>query len=229
VSVVLAVASHPDDEILGCGATMARMSEEGAQVHILIMGEGITSRQDARDRSVVQEELQRLHADVQAAASIVGAVSAEVLEFPDNRFDSVPLLELVKAVERKKSEVSPTVILTHHANDLNIDHRCTFEAVMTACRPVEDEAVREILSFEVPSSTEWRAPTAGNAFLPVQYVAVTADHVERKISAMEAYGSERRAYPHPRSPEALRALAQWRGCSVGTEYAEAFEVIRKLV
>ena len=100
---------------------------------------------------------------------------------------------------------------------------------MTACRPLQDETVREVLSFEVPSSTEWRAPSASNAFLPSQYVRVTQAQVEAKIAAMEVYESERRRSPHPRSPDALRALAQWRGSSCGSQYAEAFEVVRRLV
>ncbi|MBM4184030.1 MAG: PIG-L family deacetylase [Gemmatimonadetes bacterium] len=229
MSIALVIASHPDDEILGCGATMSRWAGDGSEIHILILGEGITSRSERRDPRAVERELEALKADVQRAAKVVGAASAEVLDLPDNRFDSIPLLDIVKRVEEKKRAVRPTVVLTHHGADLNVDHRCTLEAVMTACRPMPGETVQEILSFEVPSSTEWRAPLAANAFLPTQFVHVSSAHVEAKIKAMEAYRSERRASPHPRSPEALRALARWRGACCGSEYAEAFEVLRRIV
>jgi LmbE family N-acetylglucosaminyl deacetylase len=226
---VLVVASHPDDEMLGCGATMARMAEGGSEIHILILGEGVTSRQQERDPAAVSEELAKLHADVQRAAKIVGASSTEVLAFPDNRFDTVPLLDLVKAIERKIDDIRPRIIFTHHANDLNVDHQRTFQAVVTGSRPLEGQSVREIYSCEVPSSTEWQVQPGVRPFAPSQFVEVLGKHIDAKIGAMESYESERRAFPHPRSPEALRALARWRGSSCGAEFAEAFEVVRRLV
>lgn len=225
---VLVVASHPDDEILGCGATMARLSERNHDVHILILGEGITSRQNTRNTETAADELARLHSDARKAGDAVGAATVEVLGFPDNRFDSVDLLDLVKAVEAKKLAVHPESVFTHHGGDLNIDHRRTFDAVMAACRPVIGESVRMILSFEVPSSTEWQAPSAASAFLPNEYVLLEERHLDAKIAAMEAYQSEARSYPHPRSPQALRLLAQWRGVNVGAHLAEAFNVVRRI-
>ena len=229
MSRILVVVAHPDDEILGCGATMARLSEEGNEIHILILGEGITSRQDIREPEAAESELHKLHLHVREAASIVGAKSSQVLNFPDNRFDSVALLDIIKAVEKKKEEISPEIVLTHHAGDLNIDHQRTFQAVLTACRPIQGETVKEIYAFEVPSSTEWQAQTSENAFLPTQYVAIKEKHLDTKVAAMQVYASECREYPHPRSPEALRLLAKWSGVNVGMLYAEAFEVIRRIV
>lgn len=227
-SSVLVVASHPDDEVLGCGATMARLAERGHDIHILILGEGITSRQNTRNTEAAADELTRLHSDARKAGDALGAATVEVLGFPDNRFDSVDLLDIVKAVEAKKLAVHPEIVYTHHGGDLNIDHRRTFDAVMAACRPVVGESVRTILSFEVPSSTEWQAPAAASVFLPNEYVVLEERHLEAKIAGMEAYRSEARSYPHPRSPEALRILAQWRGVNVGAQLAEAFSVVRRI-
>ncbi|MGB2870024.1 MAG: PIG-L family deacetylase [Bacteroidota bacterium] len=228
-NVILVVASHPDDEVLGCGGAMAQCSERGDEVHVLILGEGLTSRQLTRSPRDVKTEMSRLHKQVASAARRLGAASAEVLKFPDNRFDSVDLLDLVHAVESKKREVKPTVVYTHHRGDLNVDHQRTFEATVTACRPMKGEVVREIYSFEVPSSTEWQVPTASTAFLPTRFMVLEERHIKAKVEAMELYSSERRAFPHPRSAEGLRTLAAWRGVTVGANYAECFEVVRQIL
>ncbi|MCM8774881.1 MAG: PIG-L family deacetylase [Candidatus Omnitrophica bacterium] len=225
---ILVVAAHPDDEILGCGATLARLAEEGHRVHILILGEGITSRDEKHHSNTVQRQLVRLHKGVGKAGKILGVVSTEVLNFPDNRFDTVPLLELVKAVARKKREVRPQMVLTHHAFDLNIDHQLTFKAALTACRPVPREIVQEVYSFEVPSSTEWQRAKPGLIFCPTFYVEVKKRHLEKKIKALAVYASEMRPAPHPRSPRSIRSLAKWRGSNVGRSYAECFEVVRRV-
>lgn len=228
---ILVVAAHPDDEILGCGGTMARLSSEGFRVHILIMGEGMTSRDgwNAQAKGRSSAILSKLHSQSIKASKLVKAKQVTVLNFPDNRFDTVAILELVKAVEIKKKEVNPHIIFTHHANDLNIDHRLTFQAVMTACRPMKEERVREIYSFEVPSSTEWQSQTSNQTFRPTAYVGLKRKHVYAKLCAMKAYSTEIRSYPHPRSIRALRAYCEWRGSNVGMEFAESFEVVRRII
>lgn len=225
-SKVLVVAAHPDDEVLGCGGTAARLSAEGAEVRFLILGEGITSRQTTRSRRSAKNALAALGRDAAKAADIVGARGVEILSFPDNRFDEVALLELVKAVESRIQRFEPTAVFTHHYGDLNIDHQLTCRAVMIACRPVAGATVRHVYAFEVPSSTEWSPPQLGGAFEPTCYVSLSAEQLHRKIKAMECYGSEARKAPHPRAPESLRALAVWRGANAGLPFAEAFEVMR---
>jgi LmbE family N-acetylglucosaminyl deacetylase len=226
---VLAVVAHPDDEVLGCGGTLARLAGEGGDVRILILGEGITSRQARRDVRAGRRALAALRRDAREAARLLGARSSEVLGFPDNRFDALPLLDLVKAVGRAVEAAAPDLVLTHFAGDLNVDHRLTCQAVLTACRPLPGAPAREILSFEVPSSTEWQTADACVPFAPRQFVVLTARHVATKVAAMEAYASERRPFPHPRSPEAVRALARWRGASAGVAFAEAFSLVRRIV
>lgn len=224
---ILIVAAHPDDEILGCGGTAARLSMEGQSVHILILGEGITSRSDKRDRRTKAAEINGLKKSAAAAGRIVGVDGSYLCDFPDNRFDTVPLLDIVKTVEQYKKDLRPDAVFTHHRGDLNIDHRITFKAVLTAFRPINGERARAIYSFEVPSSTEWGAPSPGTSFTPNFFVDIT-DTLELKIKAMRRYVSEVREFPHPRSKKAMRITgARW-GIQVGCSAAEAFEVVRMI-
>jgi LmbE family N-acetylglucosaminyl deacetylase len=221
---VLTVAAHPDDEILGCGGTMARHVARGDAVSILILGEGLTSRAPTRadaDRSA----LPQLQHDAHRAAAVLGVTDVTLLDFPDNRFDSVPLLDVVKAVEQSRARVRPDIVYVHHWGDLNIDHRITFDATLAAFRPLPGQPPVAIYAFEVPSSTGWAGPSAAMAFVPTHFVSIGA-LLERKVEAMEHYASERRAWPHPRSPDALRAWARYRGVQVGVEAAEAFVTVR---
>jgi LmbE family N-acetylglucosaminyl deacetylase len=220
----LVVAAHPDDEVLGCGATAARLVREGHEVYIAILGEGITSRYQQRekaDRSLVDA----LHAQAREAARKIGARDVSLHNLPDNRFDCVPLLEIIKVVEDLVARIAPQVIYTHHNGDLNIDHLVVHRAVLTATRPTPGQPVREIYAFEVPSSTEWAFQRLESPFRPNVFVEIE-DTLETKIEALACYESESRRFPHPRSPEALRAIAARWGSVVGCQAAEAFELVR---
>ena len=220
---VLVVAAHPDDEVLGCGATVAGISAEH-DVHVAILGEGLTSRTATRQPN---PDMARLHEDARAAGAILGARSVRVENLPDNRFDELPLLDVVKVIERIVDELRPRVIYTHHPGDLNVDHQVTFRAVLTATRPVVGCPVRDILAFEVASSTQWAFQHISPSFRPNVFVDVEKT-IQRKIAAMEAYRTEARPFPHPRSSEALLAQARWWGATCGLQYAEAFELIRSI-
>ncbi|MBI4449955.1 PIG-L family deacetylase [Candidatus Uhrbacteria bacterium] len=223
---VLVVAAHPDDEVLGCAGTVARWVREGATAHTLILGEGETSRYATRAAGLAQQHaLVGLRAAAQGAAATIAATSVRVLSFPDNRFDTVSLLDLAKAVEAVVADVRPDVVLTHYRGDLNVDHRRTFEAVLTACRPFPGTPVRAILSFETPSATEWNVPSI---FAPTYYVDI-AQTFAVKLDALRKYDREMRPFPHPRSYEAIEALAKWRGATAGVHAAEAFEVVRLVI
>jgi len=223
---VLVVAAHPDDEILGCGATAARLVAEGHEVHFAILGEGMTSRNTQRaDADLGQLEDLRRYAH--AAAAKVGVKSLGLHGLPDNRLDTVPLLDIVKIVEELVNRHSPAVIYTHHGGDLNVDHGVVHRAVLTATRPTAGCPVREIYAFEVPSSTEWAFQRIEPAFRPNVFVDITRT-LETKIAAMECYESETRKFPHPRSPEALRAAAMRWGSVAGCAAAEAFELVRSV-
>lgn len=223
---VLVIAAHPDDEVLGCGGTMARLVKEGHQVYIAILGEGITSRYQQREEAD-QKLIEALHARSQQVADMLGAKKLFLYSLPDNRFDSVPLLNVIKIIEKLVEELQPQVIYTHHGGDLNIDHVVLHRAVLTATRPMVGHPVKEIYTFEVPSSTEWAFAQFKPAFRANVFVEIS-DTLETKIQAMQVYESEARPFPHPRSPQALRAIAQRWGSVVGLEAVEAFELVRAI-
>jgi LmbE family N-acetylglucosaminyl deacetylase len=220
----LIVVAHPDDEVLGCGGTIGRLAAEGHEIHIAVLGEGITSRYDTREEA--DANLLAVHRErCQRAADMLGAKELHIYAMPDNRFDTVPLLEVAKVVEDLISSIGPEVIYTHHGGDLNIDHTVTHRAVLTATRPVAGHVVKEVYTFEVPSSTEWSFGQFASAFRPTVFIEMM-DHLENKIAAMECYESEAREFPHPRSPAALRAIAKRWGTVSGLNAAEAFELVR---
>jgi LmbE family N-acetylglucosaminyl deacetylase len=224
---ILLVVAHPDDEILGLGATMNKLIQEyGVQTHVIILGEGITSRSEVHNTEAWKQELEIHHSNIHLAQKAIGYHGVSLFNLPDNRFDSVPLLDVIKIIEKVKSEFLPDVIFTHHGGDVNIDHQRCFEAVITACRPMEHEPVKMIITFETPSGTEWRSPTDPRHFLPNFFVQVSDENLKAKIEAMESYEFEKRQYPHPRSPEALKIQAQRWGIVVGTPLAEAYTIIR---
>jgi LmbE family N-acetylglucosaminyl deacetylase len=222
---VLVVAAHPDDEVLGCGGTIARLVREGNTVYSLILGEGITSRDVKRDRGKRAQEIKELKKQIEQAGRILSIKNSFVYDFPDNRFDTVALLDIIKKIEKVKKIVNPHVVFTHHHGDLNIDHQITFKAVMTAFRPVKGERAREILCFETPSSTEWNASSPLNYFMPDYFVDISRT-LKAKIKALKVYKSEMRTFPHPRSSEAVEIAARNRGVQAGTAAAEAFKVVR---
>jgi LmbE family N-acetylglucosaminyl deacetylase len=216
---VLVVAAHPDDEVLGCGGTIARHVAEGDTVQVVFMADGLTSR-----RGAVTAELQQREKARDKALDILAVSKFYALNYPDNRMDSVPLLDVVQALERIIEQVRPTRVYTHHHGDLNVDHRITHQAVMTACRPVPGSGVREIFAFEVMSSTEWGIPGVA-PFVPNAFVDIS-DYLPKKLEALAAYGMEMRTSPHSRSNAHLEALARHRGNCVGVEAAEAYELAR---
>jgi N-acetylglucosamine malate deacetylase 1 len=224
---ILIVAAHPDDEVLGCGGSIAKWSKDGNKVHVLIMAEGATSRDKIRDRDNRNIELSRLAKSANEAGMILGIKSIELLGYPDNRMDSIDLLDVVKLIEKYIEKIKPDVVVTHHSGDLNVDHQIIHKAVMTACRPQPVCTVKRILSFEVASSTEWQSPTINNPFIPNWFEDIS-DTLEMKIIALEAYKSEMCEWPHARSIKAVEHLAKWRGATVGCDAAEAFMLIREV-
>lgn len=215
---ILVIAAHPDDEVLGCGGTLALCAERGSHIHVAFLGDGVFSRDVGPDR---EGALAARRKAAQAACNILGVQSISFGDFPDNRMDGVMLLDIVKPIEELIAQYCPDTVFTHHAGDLNIDHRRTHEAVSTACRPQQGHPVHTLLSFEVPSSTEWQLPGSAPAFVPNWFIDISSS-LERKLSALDAYSDEMRPWPHPRSRLAVSHLARWRGSTIGTDAAEAF-------
>ncbi|MBZ9631490.1 PIG-L family deacetylase [Salegentibacter sp. LM13S] len=224
---ILVIVAHPDDELLGVGATMHKLIQEyGCIVRAVILGEGITSRSDDRDPEKWEKELQIHRDNIESARLAIGYESVGIYDFPDNRFDTVALLDIIKIVEKEKNTFQPEVIFTHHLGDVNIDHQRTFEAVLTASRPLQEEKAHTLISFETPSGTEWRAATDPKHFIPNMFIDVSEENLKAKIKGMESYEFEKREYPHPRSPEALKIQAQRWGIVAGKSFAEAFSIVR---
>jgi LmbE family N-acetylglucosaminyl deacetylase len=232
---VLVLVAHPDDEVLGMGGTMLKHAQKGDNVKVVYFATGITSRRSANyqnkmsyeqnknETKLMQKEIEGLRKDAKKSCKILKVKNVKFYDFPDNEMDSVPLLKIVKIVEKEIKETKPDRVYTHHRNDLNVDHKVVFNAVLTASRPV-GSIVKEIITFEVPSSTEWNYPVQFN---PNYFVSIKFQ-LSAKIKAMQAYKNEIRDFPHPRSVENLKNVVQRWGSVSGNTAAEAFEIIRKI-
>lgn len=214
---VLAVGAHPDDEVLGAGATLAKHADAGDEVHVLIVTEGATQQYD--DAAVVDQK----RAEAEACGRRLGVESVRFGDLPDMRLDTVPHVETNAVIERVVDDVAPDVVYTHSLRDVNRDHDAVHNSTLVATRP--GSGVERVLAYEVPSSTDWAGGDEAG-FTPNVYVDV-ADHLDAKVEAFAEYESERREFPHPRSPESLRARARTRGAAAGTEAAEAFTLVRE--
>lgn len=218
---ILVIAAHPDDEVLGCGATIAKHCKLGDEVHVAILAEGLTSRSDHRKREDYLSELSVLADTANKSNKLLGVASVILHDFPDNRLDSVDRLDVIKIIGNLINQYRPAIVYTHHSGDLNIDHRIIHDAVVTACRPLPGNFVKTLLFFEVPSSTEWQTTNSAPYFNPNWFCDIS-NTLEMKLSALEVYQSEMREWPHPRSIKAVEHLAKWRGSIIGVEAAEAF-------
>ena len=225
---VLIIAAHPDDEILGCGGAMAKHSQNGDEVHVVILAEGMTSRDEKRNREERSSDLSTLADTAKKANDIIGVATLYLHDFPDNRMDSVDLLDVVKVVESFIEKYKPSIVYTHHRGDVNIDHTVIHDAVIAATRPQPGHCVKTVLFFETASSTEWRPPQSSISFNPNWFVDISGDALEKKLQALAAYTTEMRPFPHARSVKALDHLAKWRGASIGYEAAEGFILGRQI-
>ena len=220
--VVLVVAAHADDEVLGCAGTMAKHVAMGDDVHVLFMTDGVGARGQTGDSAEAVER----KSSAQRASDILNLSSVLSLGFPDNKMDSVPLLDVTQAIEKVLANIQPEIIYTHHIGDLNVDHQVTHKAVITACRPQPDFCVKEIYAFEVLSSTEWQTPGV-LPFVPNVFVDITG-YIKIKQQVIEVYGDEMREPPHSRSTANITQLVGVRGNTVGVKYAEAFSLVRMI-
>ena len=216
---ILIVVAHADDESLGCGGTIARHVDEGDNVAIIFMTNGVSSRIE-----IDSGDIESRQSTMMLAMKNLGVNNITCFDFPDNKMDSVPLLDVTKSIENIIDTFQPTIVYTHFAHDLNIDHRITHQAVMTACRPQKQSSISKIFSFEVLSSTEWNSPSV-ESFSPQYFVDINK-YWDKKLQALNCYKEELRVFPHSRSIECIEALAIYRGCTNGMKKAEAFHIER---
>ena len=220
---VLVIVAHSDDEALGMGGTIAIHANMGEKVYVISMTDGISSR-----GKNVKYESKKRKLNAQKSSKILEFTWLKNGEFPDNELDKISRLEVTKFIEEAKSLIKPKLIYTHSPCDLNIDHRIVYESTITAFRPQPNEVWEEIRTFEIPSATDYGSNLLGSVFNPNLYIDI-ASTIEKKISAIKEYGKEIREEPHTRSLGGVRNLAKYRGYQVGIIYAEAFNIVKKIV
>ncbi|MDR4946650.1 PIG-L deacetylase family protein [Neobacillus cucumis] len=212
---VLVIAAHPDDELLGSGGTIKKLINNGYKVTTVIAAKGR------------KEEEHHMKPFMLKANGVLGIEEVIFIELPNLLLESVPLIDIIKKIEALIKQKDPVMIFTHHYGDLNRDHQVLFQAVLTAARPLPGKEPIEIICFETVSSSEWSPHTNDKEFKPNYFVDIT-DTIEDKLKSLQHYDVEMRPFPHPRSYEGVRSLAKVRGMTVGVDYAEAFEVIRRV-
>ena len=222
---VLIVAAHPDDEVLGCGGTIAKLSSSGSKINILFLSNGEDSRKTSK--SEMKKKILKRKNAAKLASKILGSNKPNFADLSDNQLDSYPLIKIIKIIEKNIKKYKPSIIYTHFKNDLNIDHQIANRAVTTACRPQKNSSVKSLFFFEVPSSTEWRIDTKNKIFNPNWFEDITKTK-NKKLLALKAYKSELRKWPHPRSFKGIEYLARLRGAQVGCDFAESFYLAREV-
>jgi len=226
---ILVIAAHPDDEILGCGGTIAKLRKEGKEVHVFFLAEGITARYLKKDFNTlkVKKEIETRNLQSIKALKILG-INRKYISFGNRtccRLDQIALIDLIKDIESKLDDIKPNTIFTHWHNDLNIDHKIVNHAVGVATRPINKSYIKEILCFEILSSTEWNTKSAfnPNCFFDI------SKFIFKKCTAFSQFKKEIQPWPHSRSKEVIKSLAIFRGCQVGLKYAEGFFLMKKII
>lgn len=221
--IYLAVVAHPDDEVLGAGATLYKLAKEGHKVHVCILSGSVKAREN-------RPRISELKENIICSSKILGIKKVMIGDFPNIEFNTVPHLQLVKMLENVITNSEADIVITHHPSDLNNDHLYTSLACQSAVRMIQQKEnettiVKELLYMEIPSSTDWGINRAMNAFNPNTFIEVGEEGVLKKLEALSQYTGVMREYPHPRSGEAIKSLAAFRGCQAGMVYAEAFECV----
>lgn len=230
---ILVVCAHPDDETIGMGGTLKKLSKEH-NVTVLFVAEGVTGRRKSGyennpEYDISEIETKKMEKEIEIrkeharnALEILGVNKIRFLDLPNVELDQIPLLRIIKEVEKEISQTNCNMIFTHHYNDLNIDHKVVYEATITAARPIPDSSVIAIASFEIPAATDWKYPYQ---FKPNLFVDIS-NQLDDKINALKEYQYEIRVSPHPRSKEMMKATAMRWGSLSGYNSAEPFEIIR---
>tara|TARA_Y100000590_G_scaffold84200_1_gene94080 strand:- start:40857 stop:41540 length:684 start_codon:yes stop_codon:yes gene_type:complete len=224
---ILVIAAHPDDELLGCGGTLLHYRKLGFKIQVVFLSDGESSReQNVKNMNKLIKKRQK---DAQQACKKCNFLKPKFGNFPDNKLDTVPFINIVRFIEKEIKKIKPEIIFTHFENDLNIDHQLSYKAVVTATRPLSKTFVKKIYSFEIPSSTDFNLTSnKKKLFNPNHYVNIEK-FIQKKLVALKIYKSELRPWPHSRSLKAISNLAKYRGSQIGIKYAEAFISVREVI
>ena len=218
---VMVIATHADDEILGCGGTLARHTAHGEEVHVLVVTRG--AKEIFSDK-----QMARVRSELKQALSVVGAKGCYFLDFPAPKLDTVPNHKIADGIKKVLASVKPSIVYLPHRGDIHVDHKAVYNATLVAARPTQGDWIKRLLSYETLSETDWASPSAEDAFVPTVFIDISS-HIETKLKAMGCYQSKLKPTPHPRSLDALKALARLRGSTVGFEWAEAFMLVREKI
>jgi len=214
----LVLSPHPDDEVLGVGGSIAALTRDGHEVHVVIVTKG--------DSLFDPQFIEQGRAEARKAHEILGVTATHFLdEFPAAKLDTVPHFQLNARLATVMRELRPETVYVPFVGDIHRDHQAVAESAMVACRPIDGSSVRQILAYETLSETNWNAPGITPAFTPNVFTNIS-DTLQRKLDAMAAFGSQLRPFPHERSVEAVEHLARYRGATVGVAAAEAFVLLR---
>lgn len=223
---VLVVAAHPDDEVFGMGGTIAKLSSEGDEVHVLIVTDG--SKTQYKNHPEIDRIISNKKKEILLANNILGTKEVHLGNLLDMKLDSIEHVEINRVIEDTISKIKPQVVYTHFYGDVNLDHRRVYESTLVACRPTPNQVVQELYCYRVPSSTEWAPQITTNIFLPNTIVDVSK-YLKQKHAAIKAYKTEIREYPHPRSLEHIEKLDVIAGLKSGIGPAEEFMLLRRII
>jgi LmbE family N-acetylglucosaminyl deacetylase len=219
---VLVIAPHPDDEVLGVGGTIARLTDEGRRVTVVIVTKGSIEHFDAELIDQGRKEAVEAH-------RLLGVAETVFLDLPAARLDQIPHVTINAALSQVIERVRPAIVFVPFRCDLHLDHQLVFDSTLVAARPTDGLVIGEILAYETLSETNWNASRGVTAaFLPDCYMRIDK-YLERKLAGMATYASQLREFPHERSLVAVEALARYRGATIGTNAAEAFMTIRRVI
>lgn len=218
--VVLVIAAHPDDEVLGCGGVMARHAHLSDQVHVLVVTRGIPE-------IFPPEQIEETRRELEAAHRVLGVSGVHFLDFPAPRLDMIPGHEVADSISQVIRSLQPGVVYMPHRGDIHRDHRVVYHATLVAARPINDCPVRRLLCYETLSETNWAPPIGDETFIPTVFADITS-YLNLKLEAMSCYRSQLKSPPHSRSLQALESLARLRGATVSLPAAEAFMLVREV-
>jgi N-acetylglucosamine malate deacetylase 1 len=218
---ILVIAPHPDDEVLGCGGTIARHVAHDDEVHVVVVTRGAQELYSPEVVESGREELRK-------SQKLLNVSSTQFLDFPAPKLDTVDGYKLASAINSIIQSLRPHTLYIPHRGDIHIDHQAVYQAALVAARPINHCSVNQIFAYETLSETEWAPPSADAAFIPTVFVDIT-NYLDDKIQAMACYQSQLKQPPHPRSLQSIEALARLRGATVGLPAAEAFMLVREII
>lgn len=227
INKALIIAAHPDDEVLGMGATIYKLSEMGKEIHLLIVTDGSTCQY--RNSNQIDAIIASKKQETLNCAKLLGIKSVSYADLPDMKLDTIPQVDVNSVIENAINRIKPDTIFTHFYADLNMDHQIVYKSTMVATRSLPGQSVKNVLCYNVPSSTEMSPCLPNTAFLPNVYVDVVGKCAERKYEAIACYKSEIREFPHPRSIEYIKKQDIAEGLKVGVQCAEKFVLLKSII